>query len=511
MKKFHSRSESKAQRSRQGLRIFLLTAVFFISAIFLMHAQTPAAVPIALESGIPFTETLSNGLDIILLPQQGADKTGFSLIFRGGTDVQTTKTAGFFKLLEHLIFRGVATSPGEPEPAGVLEALSAQELQGGVQQERFFFSFTTHPEQATQALDTMLYLFSGLRMESAFADPKALSEAKDMSLLFINQEFSDPAAIYENSIARKIFISAPWRFDIGGPDYIINSVTEDILKEHARTWLIPNNACLVVTGNFNPEAIRQEISKRFSTWTTGPNPLAKPLAVFPKPGITRPTFMVLPDPSIPEGKTLIEMRYRGPDVSSSRYQSALLWSVMADDPDGRLQKAIKKGLPASANPQNLSTRYIPAPNASWLSISAEIAITAKSNLLDTILSFKELVRSTEMYAMKTNAAYFSASEYEKTKSIVKEQRMAAFSDPAEALRELSGYWILGGLSFIRDMPNRIEKVTSKDIMAFADEYFMKNLEVLAVRLSPEDYTKQKKSFDNYGFEQMTAQKAFWWR
>ncbi len=474
-------------------------------------AQLPNAGPVALERGIPYTETLPNGLDIILLPQEGADKAGFSLIFRGGTDVQTTKTAGLFKLLEHLIFRGVAASPGEPEPAGVLEALSAQDLQGGVQQDRFFFSFTTRPEQATQALDTMLYLFSGLRMESAFADPKALADAKDMSLLFINQEFSDPAAIYENSIARKIFVSAPWRFDIGGPDYIIDSVTEDVLKEHAKTWLIPNNACLVVTGNFNAEAIRQEIPQRFSTWTKGSNPLAKPLTVFPKPGITRPTFMVLPDPSVPNGQAFVEMRYRGPDASSSRYQSALLWSVMADNPEGRLAKAIQKGLPASANPQNLTARYTPAPYASWLSVSAEITIAAKSNLPDTILTFKELVRSTEMYAMKTNAAYFSASEYEKAKSEVKERRMAAFSDPAEALRELGGSWILGGFSFIKDVPNRIEKVTSKDIMALADEYFMKNLEVLAVRLSPEDYAKQKKSFDSYGFEQMTAQKAFWWR
>lgn len=110
-------------------------------------AQLPNAGPVALERGIPYTETLPNGLDIILLPQEGADKAGFSLIFRGGTDVQTTKTAGLFKLLEHLIFRGVAASPGEPEPAGVLEALSAQDLQGGVQQDRFFFLLQPAPSR----------------------------------------------------------------------------------------------------------------------------------------------------------------------------------------------------------------------------------------------------------------------------------------------------------------------------------------------------------------------------
>ena len=148
MKKFQPRIQSKARRGRQSMPFFLLAAVFYIFGIFPIQAQTwqatqvLASVPVALESGIPYTETLPNGLDIILLPQNSAEKAGFSLIFRGGTDAQTTKTAGLFKLLEHLIFRGVAASPGEPEPAGVLESLSAQDLQGGVQQDRFFFSFT---------------------------------------------------------------------------------------------------------------------------------------------------------------------------------------------------------------------------------------------------------------------------------------------------------------------------------------------------------------------------------
>jgi hypothetical protein len=40
---------------------------------------------------------------------------------------------------------------------------------------------------------------------------------------------------------------------------------------------------------------------------------------------------------------------------------------------------------------------------------------------------------------------------------------------------------------------------------------MKNLEVVTVRLNPKDYAARKKTFDSYGFEAITPQKAFWWK
>lgn len=127
------------------------------------------------------------------------------------------------------------------------------------------------------------------------------------------------------------------------------------------------------------------------------------------------------------------------------------------------------------------------------------------------LSFKETVRGSEMYAMKTNASYFSAKNYENAANAILERRMANLSDPAEAGALITDGWIQGGTSGIRNWPDRISKIRQKDIAAFADEYFMKNLEIVAVRLNPQDYAAKKKTFDAYGFEQLSPQKAFWWK
>jgi zinc protease len=433
------------------------------------------------------------------------------IVFRSGAEAQTNKTAGLFRLLEQVLFRGAASSPGEPEPAGAIDALDATAFDGGAQADRFGFAFSLSPGMVGQGLDTIAYLFSGLRLETAFSDPQNLDEARSASLLGINQAFSDPTAIYKSAMAKKLFSSAPWRLDIAGADYILNSATEASLKALAAAWLVPNNAVLILAGDFDPETVVPMIGKAFSSWKKGADPWKTPPAAFPKPGVTRPTLMVYPDPSMQPGEALIEMRYRGPDAASTRSPAAELWAEMASQPGSKLAQAISKGLPKWSSPSSISAVYKVSRSASWFSASARILLDTKGSAAESVLTFKEIVRGTEMYAMKTNASYFGQKEYERAKEALLEKRDAMLADPQEAVSRLAGDWVLGGSAWISSWPDRIRKVGSKDITAFADEYFMKNLEVVSIRLGPDDYASRKKSFDSYGFELITPQKAFWWR
>ena len=253
------------------------------------------------------------------------------------------------------------------------------------------------------------------------------------------------------------------------------------------------------------------IEKSFSSWKKAGDPWKTPLAAFPKPGITRPTLMAYPDPSVQPGDAFLEMRYRGPDSGSSRSPSAELWAELASQSGSRLALAIEKGMPKWSAPSAIAAKYKPSKSASWFSVSAQIALDAKGSVADSVLNFKEIVRGSEMYAMKTNAAYFTSKEYERAKEALLKKRLATLSDPLKAGAAIADGWILGGSAWMRSWSDRIGKVTSKDIASFADEYFMKNLEVVSIRLAPNDYAARKKSFDAYGFELITSQKAFWWR
>ena len=469
-----------------------------------------AAAP-ATSPGILSSYTLENGMDVILLPIPGSGVVSMNIVFRGGADVQTSKTAGLFRMLEQVLFRGTTIAPGEPEPAGAMDALGATAMEGGVKKDRLTLSFLLPTEMVGQGLDTIAYLFSGLRLETAFSDPRTVEEARNASLAGINQAFSDPNAIFESAMARKLFVSAPWRLDAAGADYIVNAATDSSLRAIATTWLVPNNAALILTGNFNPETTRPIIEKAFSSWKKAADPWKSPLAIFPKPGITRPTLMVYPDPSANKGEAILEMRYRGPDAGSSRSPAAELWARMASDPGSRLPQAILKGMPKWTSPSEIGAKYELSRSASWFSVSAKIRLDPKGNAADAALNFKEIVRGSEMYSMKTNASYFSPKGYEEAKASLLAKRNSALSDPSKADAVIADGWVMGGSAWIRAWPDRIGKISSKDISAFADEYFMKNLEIISVRMEPGDYAARKKSFDSYGFELITPQKAFWWR
>ncbi|MCE5257352.1 MAG: insulinase family protein [Spirochaetaceae bacterium] len=491
-----------------GAFIIFLMAGTLLAPVSVQGQASPSSFP---SSAAIQNYLLPNGMEVVLAPQQGAQKVFVGIAFKSGTDIQTSKTAGLFGLLEQLTFRGRADAPGEPEPAAALEAIGASDVSGGISRDGFSFSYLVEPDQLRQGLDTLAYLFSELRLDTAFSDPSALAAAKEACTQAAARQEDDPEAVYNHAVNKKLFSSGAWRLDVEGPESVLNQATEASLESLAEQWLVPNNAALIVCGAFAPEDAKTMVESSFSDGEKEADPWKSAPKPFPKPGVARPTFMVYPDPSVIPGQAKIEMRYRGPDISSGKAATAILWAEMASSEDGRLAAAIKKGMPKGSSPSEIAVHYEAKRNSSVFSISTTIAIDAKANPADSAMTFKEIVRGSEAYALKTNAAYFSAKDYEKAKAALMDRREAQLSDPQSAGTLIGEAWTSGGYAWFSQWPDKVGKLTAKDMQAFADEYFMKNLEIVAVRLNPAEYEKRKKTFTSYGFELISPEKAFWWQ
>lgn len=473
--------------------------------------STQTAKPESAAAGAPYRKVLDNGLEILVLEQPEADHVRMGIVFRAGATAQTAQTAGLFRLLELVLFRGNATDPGEPEPGGAVEALGAENISGGAKSDRFDFIFDIQSDRVAQGFDTLQSLFSDYRLETALADPAALEEARNAALLSLKEYSTGPDEVYEAAIVRKLFARAPWRFDTAGADYLIRAADGDKLRTLASTWLLPNNAVLIVAGDVDAAKIAVMAETAFGAWKRGSDPWKTAPAAFPKPGVTRPTWMTYPDPSVPQGQASVEMLYRGPDVASTaHYGAAILWEVLAASPTGRLSTAVQKGMPKAAQISTPTVRYRPSRDSSWFSLEFSFKLEGVSTTADRVLSLKEIVRGSEMYAMKTNLSYFSKAEYETARSSLHENRATALMDPARGITILADSWLAGGADQLVRWAERVDRTTSKEVAAFADEYFMRNLEVVALRINPADYAARKKTFDSYGFEQINAAKAFWW-
>jgi len=282
------------------------------------------------------------------------------------------------------------------------------------------------------------------------------------------------------------------------------------LNNIASSWLVPNNACISISGAFDSSQVMNLIEERFSLLPKAKNPWPANLASFPKPGVTKPIFLVLPDSSIPADHIQIEMRYRGPDPKdTTSYFAALMLEQLVNEPTSRFQTAMRKAMPKGSEPENLRIDYVPAANSSWISVQS--IMPAGKKPADTVFAFKEAVRGTELYMIKANPSYFSATDYEQARQALLEEIMAIQGDPLRSACHMASLWSWGIPSLIFQEGDIIMKTGQKEVSQFVDIYVQKNLEVVMVRIDPNLYEANKKSFSSYGFETVSAKNAFWWR
>lgn len=473
----------------------------------------------------PQTASFPNGLQASVMPMPGSGTVRLGLVFRAGAASQTAKNAGFFRLLELALFRGNASDPGEPEPAGALDALTAENLAGGTGTDRSGLWFDVAPDRLDQGLDTLAALFSGDLLKSALSDAATLEAARAAALAEFRDHAIAPEAVYEAAVTKTLFSKAPWRFDHVGPEYLLRGADAATLTKLAEVWLVPSNALLVIAGDIDAAQALARAEAAFSGWESRPDPWLPanfPSVALPKPGVTRPTSLVYADQGIATGSMAFELRYRGPDTQAqvqARAQSAMtqaatasLWARLASDPDGRLARAVRASLPKSASLVSLDAAYRASRDASWISVTAVVDLASgAAGMPDRALTLKETIRGTEMYAMKTNPNYFPKAAIDAARDAEKAAVDAALADPHSAGDLVADAWVAGGASWLKERAARVASVGAKDIAAFADEYFMRNLEVIAVRVHPSDYADTKKNFDLYQFGQISAANAFWWR
>ncbi|HPV58407.1 MAG TPA: insulinase family protein, partial [Rectinema sp.] len=258
-------------------------------------------------------KTLANGMTVCLNPIEYEEDISIILAYRAGANSQTASTAGLFKLLEYVLFNGPAANPGIPEPAAAIDVLEAENIRGGVGIDRFEFGIMFKKENLIPALDTFLYLFSLERREFILAQIDGIELAKRSVLALIQNETSDNDLLSSMAINKKLFSKAPFRTDILGAENVLEKADAAQLNNIASSWLVPNNACISISGAFDSSQVMNLIEERFSLLPKAKNPWPANLASFPKPGVTKPIFLVLPDSSIPADHIQIEMRYRGPD------------------------------------------------------------------------------------------------------------------------------------------------------------------------------------------------------
>ena len=109
--------------------------------------------------------------------------------------------------------------------------------------------------------------------EGLLLDPKEFSSERDVvkEERRLNHEDDPESALFEKMM-EVAFLNHPYRIPtIGWMNDLTNMKVED-LKVHYDTYYVPNNATIVVVGDFDSEKMLSEIKKQFGSIPKGAEP-----------------------------------------------------------------------------------------------------------------------------------------------------------------------------------------------------------------------------------------------
>jgi zinc protease len=222
--------------------------------------------------------TLSNGLRVLIVPQQRLPVVDVLLVFESGAAADPIPSAGLAQLTAHLADSGTTTR-SQFEIAAALDAIGARmDAAAG-------WDHTTLSLHALSArIDEGLAVMADVVMNASFP----LSEferGRDERLADILQDLDDPDTVADLAIARAIYGSHhAYGVAAGGTRATIDRLEQaDLVRFHAARYR-PVNGFAVIAGDVDPDRVHGRLEHVFEGWNAGrPTEDAQPAAAPQRP------------------------------------------------------------------------------------------------------------------------------------------------------------------------------------------------------------------------------------
>jgi zinc protease len=307
--------------------IALMTLLLAAEAAPAQMATRPVIGPLpALRSTPPTTFKLANGLQVIALPRHAAPIVSVQVVVRSGADAEHPALAGLAAATADMMDEGA----GDRDALGIardLEALGA-ELYLGASRDGSMLSLNV----PAPGLEPALAIASDVLLRPRFSATDWARVQNDRVTALI-QRRDQPEAVAALVADRVVFGDEhPYGRPPGGYEKTVRAITPADLRNHYEKVWRPNNASLVVVGDFAPDGLKALLEKNFGAWKKARVPA---LAKAPAPRKLRPRFVLVDKPGAPQ--TVLRLVEPGVARSSPERPSlALLATVLGGSFTSRL-------------------------------------------------------------------------------------------------------------------------------------------------------------------------------
>ena len=412
--------------------------------------EGPAGVrPVASVEGITEFQ-LDNGLRVLLFPDPSKPQVTVNITYFVGSRHEGYGETGMAHLLEHLVFKG---TPDHPD---IMQELTER----GAQPNGTTWFDRTNYYEILPASDENLGWALGLeadRMLHSYIADKAL----DSEMTVVRNEMeageNNPFGILMERVLSTAYLWHNYGKSTIGARADVENVPIERLQAFYHKYYQPDNALLVVAGNFEPAKALEMVVETFGSL---PRPERTAAAIL------YPTYTREPTQ---DGERMVTLRrvgdvqivmtsYHVPPGSHEDYAAVdVLSFVLGDAPSGRLYKALVEPQIAS----QVGTFAFQLREAGPLLSFAQVR---KEGDLDA--AWRGLNETVE--GVLTSPV--TGEEVERAKAALLKQVELAFNNSTGIALQLSEWAAMGDWRLFFLYRDRLEKVTADDVNRIAQAY-----------------------------------------
>tara|TARA_B100000401_G_scaffold13910_1_gene8716 strand:- start:1473 stop:2789 length:1317 start_codon:yes stop_codon:yes gene_type:complete len=400
---------------------------------------------------------LDNGMHVILHQDKTVPIAVTSVMYHVGAKDEDPERTGFAHFFEHLLFEG-SKNIGRGEMDKIIERNGGSYNANTTQDRTYYYELLP-----SNKVDLGLWIESERLLHPVInqigVDTQNEVVKEEKRLRVDNQPYGQLL----EQIVLGLFKKHPYRWTtIGSMDHL-DAATLDEFLAFKDKFYVPNNAVLVVAGNFDVDDIKNKIEAYF-----GPIPRGNdvPRVNIKEDPLTKESKRTFNDPNIQIPMGLVS--YRTPSMKSrDAYVLDMISSILSGGKSSRLYKKMvdDKKISLQVQAVNLSLEDYGA----YVILSLPVGDNSLESLYENI----------DEEIDKLKMELISEREYEKLQNIFENNFVNSNSSMAGIANSLArNYMLYGNTDLINSTIDIYRSITREEIKDVANKYLNKNNRVL---------------------------------
>ena len=305
---------------------FLLPLVICALAVLAGQAQTP-------NVKVDFKETtLKNGLRVITVEDHSAPVIALSITYNVGSRNERPGRTGFAHLFEHMMFKG-SENVGSGEHF-LLVFNNGGTMNGTTNEDRTNYFEALPANQLDLALFLEADRMKSLAITKENLDNQRNAVQEERRLGVDNQAYGKSQEKHQEMM----YDNFAYKHSVIGSMDDLNAASVEDVSAFFKTYYAPNNAVLVLVGDFNTNQALAKIRSSFESIARQPNP---PAVEMDEPAQKAERRASLED--VLARATRIDMAYKAvPGNSADFYALQVLSAVLQGGQSSRLYQSLVK-------------------------------------------------------------------------------------------------------------------------------------------------------------------------